>query len=354
MANVDIAKFMRTAGLSITNEKVTLGEQVIDQYLSQKLSEEEITALVQLYYTGRCNEDIFHEFVSLFKEIDNTFSDDLADEIRLLAGLILCEVVKQNKWKNLIAVSEIYAQTFEFMGYNSICKNVTNELADDFDERRIRIREEISLNKNKIEPLDKNINLMGTSEDQEEIEYNEDVVNNLDSILNKVNELVNQVNNANQLQNENIEILREESQILWWLLTGYSDDMKMKYSEINPKIAAIIIGKDLASCVSTFPGPFPIKSILIKALDFVNTGEETFSFNEYIDSIDDNIIEELIGDAVVDTPILFALMKKAENGIRNWITSFSKKFSFRDGAYSVIDVAYETYLECILLHDRNE
>ena len=354
MANVDIAKFMRTAGLPITNEIVTLREQGIDQYLKQKISEEEIIALVRLYYTGNCNEDIFNEFVSIFKEIDNTFSDDLVIEIRLLAGLILCEVVKQNKWKDLIAVLEVYAQTFEFMGCESICKNVTDELADDFEERRIRIREEITLNKNKIKLLSKNMNLKGTSEEQEEIVYNEDVVDNIVSILNKVNELVNQVNIANQLQNESIKILREESQILWWLLTGYSDDMKMKYSEIDPKIAAVIIGKDLAGCVLTFPGPFPVKSLLIKALDFVRTSEETYSFFEYIDAIEDNIIDELICDVSVDTPILFALKKKEENGKENWTNSFYKKFSCREEGYSVIDMAYETYLECMLLHDRNE
>lgn len=347
MVNVDIAKNMRKAGVPITNEIIELRKKGIEDYLSKKRSAEEIIGLVQIYYTGTCDNKIFDKFVKIFNETDNTFSDDLTKEIRVLAGLILCEMVFRNKWEDIIALSEIYFKIYDFLGYKSMCNDIFDSMCDDFDNRRIELREKISFEENMIAGLGKSMNFSVSEE--ESIEYDETVVENLNALVNKVNEVIKQLNNVSRTETTHASILYEDSQLLWWLLTGISDDFEVRYSELEPKKVAVLVGKDLARRVSLFPGPYAVKTLIIKMLDFVGE-QERFSFDEYIESVDDDIISGFVDEeAEVDTPILYALKKRYENGSKGWSTAFSKRFSKKESSYTVVDIAYETYLECLVL-----
>lgn len=66
MANVDIAKIIRKAGLPITSEIIGLRETGIENYIREQLSDEKVIGLVQIYYTGICDNEIFNDFVKIF------------------------------------------------------------------------------------------------------------------------------------------------------------------------------------------------------------------------------------------------------------------------------------------------
>lgn len=350
MVNVDIAKIMRKAGLPITNEILELRKTGIENYLSEKLSDENATGLVQIYYTGTCDNKIFDGFVRIFNEADSTFSDDLIKEIQVLAGLALYEMVSRNEWEDIIALSEVFFLTYDFLGYKSICDDVFGLICDDFDNRRIKLRESISFQPNKIIGQCESINF--NVSEGESIEYDETVVENLNALIHRFNEVIMQINNVSKAEFSHTSILYEDSQLLWWLLTGMSDDFENSYLKLEPKKAAILAGKDLAKRVFIFPGPYAVKTLLIKMLDFVQE-QDVFSFDEYIESIDDDIISSFVdGETEVNTPILYALKKKAENGSGSWDKAFSKRFSERKSSYTMVDIAYETYLECLLLQRR--
>lgn len=349
MVNVDIAKFIRNAGLPITSEIVVLRETGIENYLRDPLYDEEVIGLVQIYYTGTCDEEIFNNFVSIFKENDNTFSDDLTKEIQVLAGLVLSEMISQNEWEYTIALSEVYFFTYDFLGYKSMCMDVYNLICEDFDNRRIELRENISFKQTVTLDQCKSIDFAVSEE--ESVQYNETVVRNLNSLVHMLKEVIKQVNNISN-KYSHISILYEDSQLLWWFLTGMSDDLEDSYSKLLPKKAAVLVGKDLAKRVSLFPGPYAIKTLLIKMLAFVQE-QDNFSFDEYIESIDDDIIYDFVDEkSEVVTPILYALKKKAENGSGSWQKAFSKRFTEVKAEYTVVEIAYETYLECLVLNTR--
>ena len=51
----------------------------------------------------------------------------------------------------------------------------------------------------------------------------------------------------------------------------------------------------------------------------------------------------------INTPVLFALYKKLENGEGNWIKAFEKNFGSSELEYVCTEIAYQMYLECLLL-----
>ena len=347
MENVDFAKIIRKAGLPITNEIIELREMGIENYLKEEIPNEKVIGLVQIYYTGTCDNEIFDDFVKIFNENDNTFSDDLAKEIQVLAGLVLYEMIIRNEWENTIALSEVYFLTYNFLGYKQMCLDVFNLICDDFDNRRIKLRENISFERNTTLDQCKSLNFEVSEE--ESVEYNETVVENLNTLVHMLNEVIRQVNNVSKTEYAHASILYEDSQLLWWFLTGMSDDLEDSYLKLGSKKAAILVGKDLAKRVSLFPGPYAIKTLLIKMLDFVQE-QDNYTFDEYIESIDDDIISGFMDEkSEVDTPILYALKKKEENGSGSWQKAFSKRFSEVESEYTAVDIAYETYLECLVL-----
>lgn len=344
MTKCDIAKIMRSSGISVTSEILSLRETGIDNYLCEEPQSKTAIELVRLYYTGKCDENVLDEFVNTFKDSDSTFSDDLTNEIQVLAGIVLCEMILHNEWEDTISLVEIYASMYDFLGYKSICGDIYNVIVEDFDNRRIELRENICIEENKVTALAKTVNFNVT---EDEVGYTEKVADNLNSVVKKVNEIAKFVSSMSQSETLNMKILHEDSQMLWWLLTGTADVLEQKYSEMDCKKAAILAGVDLAKRVTIFPGPYAAKRLLSKVLEFVPEKDE-FTFDSFIEELDDSVIKSVVDTEEIDTPVLYALKKKAENGSGCWKNVFLKKFSKTKPNYTVLEIAYETYLECLV------
>lgn len=344
----ELAKWMRTAGIAITNETVSLREEGIDNFLKKRLTEKETKEITKLYFTGKCNDDFFESLVENFYEVDNTFSDDMIEEIRVLVGIMIFEMIERGKPKDIIELIEMYAQTYLFLGYSSVVDDISNVLQKDLENRMLALRENLSFeNKSPVNGLGKEF-CFAIKEDETE-EYNNAVIEKLDTVVKKVNELSNQINSINKITAHHESIIYEDLQLLWWLMTECSDDKETRYLNIEPHFAAILVGKDLAHRVSVFPGPYSAKALLRKALAF-SEREPKSSFETYIDIVDDDTIKDLLEEKDIEicTPILFALKKKMENGEKCWEQAFKKEYSLKKESFSVVEVAYEMYVECLI------
>lgn len=344
----ELAKWMRTAGIAITNEIVNLREEGIDNFLKKKMTKEDAKEITKLYFTGKCNEDFFESLVDTFYEVDNTFSDDMKQEITVLAGIIIFEMIERGKSKDIIELIEMYAQTYLFLGYSSVVDDISIMLQKDLENRMLALREDLSFeNKSPINGLGKEF-CFSIKEDEME-EYNSAVIEKLDIVVKKVNELSNQLNSINKITLHHESIIYEDLQLLWWLMTECSDDKETRYLNIEPHFAAILAGKDLAQRVSVFPGPYSAKALLRKVLEFSEKEPES-SLEKYIDSVDDDIIMSLLekNDIEIHTPILFALKKKMENGENCWRQAFNKEYCLKKESFLAVEVAYEMYIECLI------
>jgi hypothetical protein len=61
-------------------------------------------------------------------------------------------------------------------------------------------------------------------------------------------------------------VLREESEILWWLFGGRSHDLACALTEIKEPAASLIIGKELGALIRIVPGPVGADAFLTAAL----------------------------------------------------------------------------------------
>lgn len=344
----ELVKWMRNAGIAVSNEIVEKREEGINLFLDSKMNEDDILEIVKLYYTGQCTADFFETVVEAFYECDKAFCDDQTEEIRVLAGAIICEIIERGNYGDIVILIEMYAQSYQFLGQDTCVSDISRKINEDLHDKMLDLRENMSFESKKITGLGKDTKF--TVDEGEEVIYDGSVIKNLSNVVKKVNELSSYANSLSKAVYEQQAIIHEDSQILWWMLTGYSDDDKARYSEINPLKAAILAGKDLANRINVFPGPSSAKAVLAKALEFAGQ-QESSSLESYIDSVDDIIIENLLRDYddEYQTPILLALKKKLENGKGNWMTAFSKEYEMKREKISVVEVAYEMYIECLIM-----
>lgn len=340
----NIAKWYRSAGIVPVGDIVEVRSQGINYYVDKLMDDEDILELIKLFFGYECERQVLKNFVSAFFEFDNTFADDQINEIRVLAGVVLYKLVIEDECKEAIAIA-IYIKGYLFLGKEALVREICDIILKYYIDKTSATREKLSFEAKKVSGLGKDITF--AVEEGTEI-FDVDVTNKLDSLTKKVRDIII---NINALYRETIErekVLYEDSQILWWLMAEYSDDENKTYCELDVCKAAMLAGKDLASKILLPPGPYAAKSVLNKILaEFQN--EDKMSFKEYINACDDVVIDEIIGECETTTPVLFALQTKKECGEEGWSKAFGKKFVDGDRKYSAIEIAYQIYLECLLL-----
>lgn len=69
-----------------------------------------------------------------------------------------------------------------------------------------------------------------------------------------------------------IEVLQEETNILWWLVAEYSRDLKKGYRDITFPAACLVAPKELADLTRICPGPVSAPAVLDKVLSVAQQG----------------------------------------------------------------------------------
>jgi hypothetical protein len=129
---------------------------------------------------------------------------------------------------------------------------------------------------------------------------------------------------------DQLEEAREEVDILWWLIGGWSRRLDCPFNSLSPGTAAVAVGVDLADLSRGVEGPFAATSLIRRALlplkkprggkiSFASLGdalkEEEFKSLDICSSLTN------LGDLC---PVLTAASKSAEMGHGAWFTSFEK------------------------------
>ena len=341
-----IAKWFRSAGILVVEGLVEKREAGINNFFDNGYDDADILNLVKLFFGKECAETFLERFVEEFAKIDSAFADDKENEISALAGIILNRMCEAEDVDDISSIA-IYTKSYAFLGYEPTLKNIYQQMMEAFEKTAAEKRENINFDNKQIGLLPKGVTF--TVEEGENFELDNDDANKLSHMIKKINELCTFVNKNYRILEDKNKILYENTEILWWLLAGYSSDGEKAYSELPLQQAALLVGKDLAEIVQSQPGVYSAYNLLDRVLD-KNRDEKT-RFAEYIDDCADSVIEELISgfENSIETPILFALYKKMENGEGSWHKAFEKKFGKTKAEYSGSEIAYQMYLECLML-----
>lgn len=341
-----IAKSYRNVAIPIDSDKMKKRETGINNYIENSYDEKSIMNLVKLFFDKNCDQEFLDDFTEAFAEEDNIFADDQINELQVLAGIVLNQICELEKVDDLLKVT-VYASSYVFMGRKPVLEDIYQNIQRIYEKITAQNRDNITFDYKGITQLPKDVTF--SVEEGQTYEIDEKDINSLSSMTKKINDLCLFINKMYRESINKSKIIYENTELLWWLLTGYSNDEEKAYSELLDKQAALLVGKDLAEIVQYKPGPYLAKNLLYKAL--AENGHEKYLLREYIDVCNDSTIEKMLSgkEDKVNTPILYALWKKMETGEGNWIKAFERKFGHSELEYSGIEVAYQFYLECLIL-----
>jgi len=151
--------------------------------------------------------------------------------------------------------------------------------------------------------------------------------------------------------------LREEVEMLWWHVGGWSRILARPFTELDPALAATMAGLDLADLTVGDVGPAAAPAILQRTIVAGRKGKPTkVTVKDAVDALPaDAAMPLLLGDTlqgVADIcPVLAAFQKAAEIGAGSaWHESYKKATGVTaDSAILPLDLALQVYREALLL-----
>lgn len=156
--------------------------------------------------------------------------------------------------------------------------------------------------------------------------------------------------------NKALQHRREESDVLWWLLPGYLDELDLQVSALSQHDVVLVIGAELSSKILSLPGPLSAKAFLGKMISYADRVDADLTINKAI--INENNskwrlkVSELFHDVSPSySPILYGVCKSVElNDANGWAQLFEATTSISaESIVTPLDVSYQVYLEYILL-----
>ncbi|MBU9270269.1 GTPase-associated system all-helical protein GASH [Burkholderia gladioli] len=149
--------------------------------------------------------------------------------------------------------------------------------------------------------------------------------------------------------------LREDSQMLWWLIGEHSRDLDRHFSKFSPAQGAILIGTDLANlATATWLGPVAAPAMIERGLRITDGNTDSpISLASAIDGFEASDLAK-IATSRNDRParifpIMTAIEKAKEIGKGLWHEAYEKMTGIDTAVeFSPSDLAMQVYLEYLL------
>ena len=332
----------KEAGIPFNKERQESRNSGLESFF-EKYSTEEIKDVIELFFLGKGTKDFISGFAEYFQEHDPSFDEDNMDEMRLLAGNVLYDVVLEQEEDEDFAI-RLWSIMYRFLGNDGFSAVITNEIIKSFYNDSAVIREKINLSAgSSVEHFEggffdiENGSFIGDGS------FSADTATSLQNMADKLNELIDSHNRSLASTTEICELLHEDTQIIWWIIGGHSDLREKRYQDLEEKEAAYLIGRDLADLISVYPGPVSARQMIGHMVGEKNRYSKV-SIAEFVDSIDD----DLVSDGYDSTPLLFALSKKKESGAGHWNKQVKDRFGMDvEQEVEIEKLAYEIYIEWI-------
>ncbi|SHI10371.1 hypothetical protein SAMN02745823_02439 [Sporobacter termitidis DSM 10068] len=339
-----------TVCVDANREQLEMRWKGIEQYCGRK--EFKICELVKMFYLLTVNDDFFQDFISVFNEIDISFSRNNKKELSVLAGNILVHLMEHadfkldiiftiiclSKYNIDVLIPQVIEKAYTIFGYLS-AETREREMACKIISTKSLKEYALKL---------KDLAEMGTEE--------------ITGLATTINTIASSISMLMQNQSETkkaIEVYHEDSNILAWLFGNWSNDLGIALTKkIAQKDVALILAKELADLVSVMPGPYPIVSFLNKMLDLCKSDTKNYSLVEMVDAIDGDMKQSIIekynctSETPENTPILFSIKSARDvNKPEVWKHVVSSRMGFEIDSIqnSILDWAFLMYFECMLI-----
>lgn len=245
----DLNEWYMDVNLSPTVEMITNRKKAIKTYVKD-ISLKEVCKLVEMFYGFPMTEEDLERFIEVFSKDDATFSKKNKKEIELLIGAILAYLVEfESGYDSLV---ELFVVCNKQINRPVDFVQIEDTILYQFENDRLNTRESLFDNsennyENPLYELKKDFENGQTPNDWER--------KLVDAVFKRDEELWSDLV-------ESVKILKEDSQILWWLNSEWSLTFDQPWKNFEKDKACLTIGKEVSSFVEKFPGPSAIKGVV--------------------------------------------------------------------------------------------
>lgn len=261
------ADWYRSANIEPKRDEINSRWKGIENFVAN-MNLQDIIEIIRLYYELQNKDKSFlDKYRKTFKDLDPTFPmKENALELQVLAGATIAQILN-SKVSFKIGFTAYATACVSCKGLKKAIIADIEGIADTYlANESLRVR-----NISRPEIPTERLHIPNLPSNQPPIAFNQEGVTKLVMSISTIiatqhNSMVDTFTNIIEKQKEEIDILKEESNIAWWLYGEYSNDLKQPINLLKVSFACLVIAKELASLTQILPGPRSARAYLYKML----------------------------------------------------------------------------------------
>ncbi|MTH15871.1 GTPase-associated system all-helical protein GASH [Flavobacterium sp. LC2016-01] len=299
-------------------------------------------------YLGKplLNRNFESEFFAAFFNDDAMLIEvEFGLEKRVLAGAIIAQKIESNTKDSIKTALSLISAKFGMLDSSIINIDVVQFAIDYVSNSSITARETktVELTPTKNTPL------------KEEGATVETLISHVKNLTANFKIVEKNAENQKKILEYNLDILKEESQIHWWIFRSYSSLLGKPFKELVGAVGPFAIAQELFELINIMPPPSNFKEFLKITIAITQDGlTKEYSikdcievlaadFQKHIFEYDFNIYDNIC-------PLFLAFSEAIDNEV-SWSSIFEKKTSLKtDAHFSSIDLAEQFLIEQTLLN----
>ncbi len=335
----------------------------IQQILEDKnfFSKENWTLLAKWVIGAVENSAVEEQLIDLeeaFCETDSDYSNDNTKELHILVEMLLYQYCKETENLLLPAVivcghgvgwklksSLLYEK---FLAFTNEVRLALRQLDQCMLTDTLNTRASMQMIKAQLE--------LTTDTDEDEEGEEEDATVDTDQLatnLGVAEEQIEELRRQSRVLALALTVQREESDILWWVLSEWSETSQKSFRNMSKGEAALLSAYELSNNVSFFLGPYASREVLTKMISLGKTEEkECFSAVELIDQLDEKLSLSFEDCSITELqPLLFALDTKKNAAQKGKADEWQRYYELtcekdlKELSLTAFDFGWQLYLE---------
>lgn len=272
------------------------------------------------------DKDFKGQFAESFKRDDPTFPMKKNEiELRVLAGAAIIHLLQEGKTEcaNTAALSTLCGYCFG-LRKPALFKEVITESQSYLAKQAGTLRDSGTLSRILVRRIDNS--KLTKSLEQAYASNDQAIINKTSAEAFKF--LVEGMSGHSRSIGVMMNALSEESNILWWLMGGYSNDLEKGFPAVDLAVACLVAPKELADLTGMLPGPVAVPAVLDKMLATAKAESRAqVAIKDAINASPRKWREMLVAEAnpfVGDlAPLHIGMQKSLETKRKsNWLPSF--------------------------------
>lgn len=322
------------------------------EYFCENINKSNAISLVKLYYGLEVDASFKSEFIKCFIEKDEAFPSKNDEEIKLLAGATLVELVETNH--GMDSVVELFSMAINSFRSPAVTAEIYNVIVENYYKDSANLRNSIDKKTKWSLPISEFTSYIEesgvTNLDQNGLKK---LTNVLAAIQKSHDKLIDRIERNEELTS----IYREDSQVLWWLMGEYSNELDINLKGSDKTKVCLALGKEASNFIHNYPGPTAIKAVLYKMIALCKGKSERLTLDKVIEQLPTewkaSFISTINEDSILDLlPLNSAIIRSKNTGsAAEWYPKFKREIlnSTDELRFTQQEFAWQMYLECLAM-----